>query len=331
VEYRRLGKSDLEVSLLGLGAWQLADPEYWGADSDVDCEGTVRAALDAGINFFDTAEGYGDGESERVLEKALGDRRNEAIIASKVLPEHCAPADLKSACEQSLERLDSDYIDLYQIHWPPREVPCADVFGAAEELRAAGKIREIGVSNFGPQDIEDWMHVGGAVSNQLGYNLAARMIEYEIVPACRKHGLGVIAYMPLLQGILAGRWESIEEIPMKRRRFRHFSATREGTRHGEAGHEDFLMDMLSDLRYYAERKGVSMAALCLWWLTVQPGVSSIIVGARKPEQLQRNIDAVDLKLGPVAHADLNELSGPLKEALGRNADLWEGIQHSRIR
>jgi len=223
MEHRKLGSSDLHVSVLAFGAWQLGDPDYWGAHQAADGEAAVRAAIDAGIDLFDTAEGYGAGESERALGRALGSKRDKVLIASKVSASHCAPHRLRNACENSLRNLATDRIDLYQIHWPFRDVPFQDAYAEMARLKEEGKIREIGLSNFGPKDIDAWMAAGTCASNQLGYNLAFRAIENEIVPACTDHRLGILAYMPLLQGILAYRWQSPDELPPSRRRTRHFS------------------------------------------------------------------------------------------------------------
>ena len=190
MRYRRLGSSELEVSVLSFGAWQIGDAGYWGADDETDAEAAVSAAIEEGINLFDTAEMYGTGESERVLGRVLGARRGEVYIASKVLPEHCSAAGVRQACEDSLRRLGTDVIDLYQVHWPCREVAFEETYGALKTLQEEGKIREIEVSNFGRADLEAWMGAGGCVSDQLGYNLLFRAIEDEIVPACQAHEVG---------------------------------------------------------------------------------------------------------------------------------------------
>ncbi|HPO17231.1 MAG TPA: aldo/keto reductase [Candidatus Hydrogenedentes bacterium] len=331
MRYRPLGKSGLMVSVVSFGSWQIGDPEYWGPDVEVDAEAAVHTAIDEGINLFDTAEMYGGGESERVLGKILGARRKEVFIATKVSPDHCAPEMLRQSCEGSLSRLGTDYIDLYQVHWPSRETPFEDTYAALEELRSAGKIREIGVSNFGPEDLQRWMSIGSAVCDQVGYNIVFRAPEYEVMPACRKLGLGTLAYMPLMQGVLAGRWKTIEDIPPARRRTRHFSSKRAGTRHGEKGCEDLLMKTVGHLVRISETLEIPMAALCLSWLLAQPGVTSAILGARNPRQIKLNLATANLDLGPAIMAHLNEISAPLKSRLGANADLWLGVDDRRIR
>ena len=331
MQYRRLGNTDFEVSVLSFGAWQLGDPEYWGPDADVDGERAVAAAIDGGVNLFDTAEMYGNGASEEALGKALGSKRGEVLIASKFLPDHAAPDQLRASCEASLQRLGTDYIDLYQVHWPVRDVPLEEVCATLAALRDEGKIRAIGVSNFGREDLSAWLELGGAASNQLGYNLGFRAIEYDIVPLCRREKVGILCYMPLMQGLLTGRWTTVDEIPMLRRRTRHFSRDREGTRHDAPGCEDLLMETVLQLGRFSEAIGVPLATVSLCWCVAQPGVSSVIVGGRKPGQVERNLAAADLDLGPAAAAQLNEISGPLKYELGRNADMWLSGENARIR
>lgn len=344
MRFRTLGNSGLKVSVLSFGAWQLGDPGYWGPLTMSQATDTVRAAVDHGINLFDTAEVYGAGESDRVLGQALGADRKRVFIATKILPQNCTAERLRAACEANLKRLNTDYIDLFQIHWPFRQRPVRDTQGkplavepnvieACEVLRALqgeGKIRHIGLSNFGREDMKDWFFQGTAESNQIGYNIVSRAVEYDVVPASRSNQLGILAYMPLLQGLLAVQWEKVEEIPIARRRTRHFAGHRDGVRHGGSGHEGMLMETVQSLREFSAAIGVPMATMCLCWVLAQPGITSAIIGARKPDQLVRNLRAASLDLGPAGIARLNEISGPLKLAMGRNADLWQDAGTSRI-
>lgn len=329
VQYRSLGKSGLEVSTLAFGAWQIGDAQYWGTDDQADYEAAVRTAVDAGITLFDTAEMYGAGQSEIALGRALGASREHVLIASKVSVEHAAPDAVRRACEQSLQRLGTDRIDLYQIHWPARDVPFEDTCGALEQLRCEGKIRAIGISNFGVADMAQWFRAGDCVSNQLGYSLAFRAIEHDILPACRARQIGVLAYMPLLQGILSCRWKTIDEMPPSRRRTRHFAPGRPGVRHTESSREPELLALLDGLASLAAEVGHAPATLALAWLIAQPGITAVLVGARNPRQLQRNLAAAVLQLPPDVTQKLDTLSTPLKTALGNNPDHWDTV--SRIR
>ncbi|MGI6139753.1 MAG: aldo/keto reductase [Candidatus Hydrogenedentales bacterium] len=330
MHYKTLGKSALKVSIISFGAWQIGDPEFWGDDNETDVDGVVGAAIDAGINLFDTAEIYGDGQSEEILGKALRGRRDKVYIASKASTDSCTPDKLRTACENSLRRLGVDHMDLYQVHWPFTAAPYEEIIPVLEKLQQEGKIREIGVSNFGPKNLKNWMKNGSAVSNQIGYNILFRAPEYEMIPACRRHNLGVLVYMPLMQGLLSGRYKDLDDIPMLRRRTRHFSALRDGTRHGEGGHESILQDTLDEIMDFSEAINIPMSVVSLCWVMAQPGISSVIIGARKTQQLLANLKAANLNIGPAAIAQLNEYSFRLKCVMGKNCDMWESDENSRI-
>jgi len=330
MRYRKLGTSDLTVSVIAFGAWQIGDPAYWGDDAQADAEATVHAAIDEGINLFDTAEMYGGGQAEEALGRVLGARRGDVYVATKVFPDHCAPADLRKACEASLARLGMDYVDIYQVHWPFRHVPFADAYGELARLRDEGKIRHIGVSNFGRQDLDDWMAAGDCVSNQLGYSILFRAIEHEVVPACQDHGVGILAYMPLLQGLLSGRWTRADEMPQSRRRTRHFAGDRPGVRHGEPGCEELTFATIGQLAAVAEELDTTLPALALAWVLAQPGITAAIMGMRKPGQLHANLEAVDLALTPDMLAKLETITAPLKKCLGPNPDMWLSGDNARI-
>ncbi|GAB4564505.1 MAG: aldo/keto reductase [Anaerolineae bacterium] len=323
MEYRRLGRTDIEVSVIAMGCWGLAGGGTWGPQDEEESIATVLAALEAGINFFDTAEGYGRGLSETILGKALKGRRHEAVIATKVSTSHLAPDDVRQACEGSLRRLGTDYIDLYQIHWPSREVPIAETLGAMERLREEGKIRAIGVSNFGVKDLTALLEVGRCETNQLPYSLLWRAIEYEILPVCVEHEIGVLCYSPLAQGLLTGKFRSADEVPPGRARTRHFRGDRPEARHGEPGAEEETFAAIASIREICERIERPMAEVSLAWLLARPGVASVIAGARRPEQIRQNAKAAELKLAPEVVNELTSVTEALKQRLGPNPDMWQ--------
>jgi aryl-alcohol dehydrogenase-like predicted oxidoreductase len=182
VNYKTLGKTEIDVSEFALGCWPFAGGKVWGPQDDDVSIATVHAALDKGINFFDTAEGYDDdSHSEEVLGLALTGRLTEAVIATKISPPHLVPGLVDEACEASLRRLRTDTIDLYQIHWPNHNVPIEDSLEALIKLRDAGKIRSIGVCNFGVNDLSSALKSADIVTDQLPYNLLWRPIEVENV------------------------------------------------------------------------------------------------------------------------------------------------------
>jgi len=191
-----------QLPVLGLGTWHMGErPERRRDESDA-----IRFAIDNGMHLIDTAEMYGDGAAEELIGEALGGRRPEAFIVSKVLPHHATRRGTVAACENSLRRLGTDYLDLYLLHWPGA-VPLDETLEAFESLRRAGKIRHWGVSNFDTQDMEELLALrggNGVAANQVLYNLTRRGIEFDLLPWCRQHTLPVMAYSPLEQGRLAG-------------------------------------------------------------------------------------------------------------------------------
>ncbi|MHB0874865.1 MAG: aldo/keto reductase [Anaerolineae bacterium] len=328
MRYTNLGRTGFSVSVLALGCWSFGGGPYWGDRDEADSIRTVKGALDEGINFFDTAEMYGDGYTEILLGKGLAGRRQQAIIASKVSAAHLAYDEVHKACEASLSRLNTDYIDLYQIHWPNRDVPIAETMAALESLKSQGKIRAIGVSNFGVGDLRDVMAVGRIESDQLPYSLIWRAIEYEVLPECRKHDVGVLCYSPLAQGLLSGNYSCADDVPEGRACTRHFADSRPGTRHGEPGCEIETFNAVSAIKAIADEEAVPMANLSLAWLLAQPGITAAIVGARNPTQLRSNVQATELALDGVA-TRLSEVTAALREKFGPNPDMWQSDSRYR--
>ena len=329
MKYQKLGHSDIEVSVLALGCWPFAGGKVWGEQDDQVSIATVHAALDAGINFFDTAEGYENGHSERVLGLGLEGRRQEAVIATKVSGGHLSAAGIVKACEQSLKHLRTDYIDLYQIHWPNWDIPIAETMGALEQLREQGKVRTLGVCNFGPVDLGDLLAAGFIVSNQLPYSLLWRVIEREIQPLCVQHQIGIICYSPLMQGLLTGRYASADEVPEGLARTRLYAKDRPMSGHGEPGCEAEVFEAIAAVRQIAKEAGASMAEVALAWVRQQAGVTSLLVGARTPEEVAWNLPAVDVTLPDGVIRRLSEATEDVKAKLGNNPDMW--MAPSRMR
>jgi len=325
VKYRRLAKTDLDVSVVAFGCWGIVGGFNWGPQEESDSLEALRAAFDAGVNFFDTAEAYGNGKSEQLLAKALLDARDEIVIASKVSPNHFAPDELVKACERSLRNLRTDRIDLYQLHWPSRDIPLAETLGVLEKLREQGKIRFYGVSNFGPGTLGECERAPQTISsNQLAYNLLFRAIEYEILPMCVREGISVLCYSPILQGLLTGKFAAADDVPEDRARTRHFSRARPQARHGEDGAETETFAAIAQVRLIAEELRQPMADVSLAWLLAQEGVTAVLAGGRNADQARRNTRAGELILPPEAVARLSEATDALKLKLGPNADMWQG-------
>jgi myo-inositol catabolism protein IolS len=320
VEYRKLGKTDIDVSLLCLGCMGLV-----GDDQDEkDSIAAIHASLDAGVNFFDTARAYQRGRNEELLGRVLGSRRSEVVIATKL--NGVMPEQIKTQCEESLQRLRTDYIDLYQVHWPEPGADLGAMLGALVKLQQEGKIRAIGVSNFGMSYMEELASLPGRVeANQLQYNLAWRPIEHEIQPFCVEHDVSILCYSPLNMGLLTGKFTCADEVPSERAQHRLFSSTRPNSCHTEAGCEDAVFRMLGQVDEIADSLGEPTGNVAMAWLAARTGVTSIIAGARTADQADQNAAFVDLNLPESILSELTAASDPIKAYAGRNADQWESV------
>lgn len=334
MQMRTCGKSGIEVSVLGIGCWSFGggEQDYWGKQEQDDANDVVAAALDCGINYFDTAEAYNDGRSEEALGTALKGRREQAVISTKVGPDNAQPAVLREHCEASLKRLGTDYVDIYYVHWPITKHSAQDAFDTLTALKAEGKIRSICVSNFGVEQLTEALQTGAQIDlNQLAYSIITRAIEVELVPLCMRNQIGVVPYMALMQGLLTGKYRTVEEIPPNRRRTRHFRGDVPPARHGEPGAEQETMHVVNTMREIAQEIGVPMEHLSLSWAMAKPGITSVLVGARDREQIESNARAAEVAMTPKLLKRLDDLSQPLLEKLGANCDYWQGGENSRTR
>lgn len=344
-----IGKSRIEISALGMGCWSYGGGSYWGSQAQKDVNDLVSLALDRGINYFDTAEVYNDGESERSLGAALKGRRHEAVIGSKVSTSNTRPADLRRHCENSLRRLQTDYMDIYMLHWPvnrksiehftddpelinnPPTVEAA--FATLTDLKKEGKIREIGVSNHGVGQMEEVLAVCPDIAvNELPYNLISRAIESEILPFCAEKGIGVLGYMAFQQGVLTGAFQELSGLTPAQAHSRHFHFSRGGdmARHTEKGAEKEIIGVLEAVSAVANALCVSPAAVSLSWAMMNKGISNTLVGSRDCRQLLSNIEAAELVLPPEYYSLLNDASLPVLEVLGNNPDFYQNREESRI-
>jgi aryl-alcohol dehydrogenase-like predicted oxidoreductase len=301
MERRQIGS--LEVSVIGLGCNNFGGRLDAGATARV-----VHAALDAGVTLFDTAELYGQGRSEEYLGRALRGRRQSAVIATKFgyktapANDRGQPGNVRRAVDASLQRLGTDVIDLFQLHSPDPTTPIADTLGALDELVHAGKVREIGCSNFSAaqlREAETAVQPAHArfVSVQNEYSLMHREPEPEVIPECERFGLAFIPYYPLASGLLTGKYRAGRPVP-------------KGTRLGEGDDElsEESLAVVEELVHFAESKGHTLLELAIGWLLAHPIVASVIAGATKPEQVQGNAAAAGWKMTPEERAAIDALA-----------------------
>ena len=293
MERRRLGGTDLELSVIGLGTWVFGG--RWGGADDAASLAACHAAIDAGVNWIDTADIYGQGRAERIVGQAVRDRRDEVIVATKggVAWEFDPPNPLRiwreasadylhMSCDRSLEALGLDVIDLYQVHWPVGGVPAEETISAMLELRDAGKVRAIGVSNYHLPDLEAAGAVAQIDSYQPGYHLMRRDIEAGELPWCGEHGVGVIAYGPLAHGLLTGKMTADTTFGAD-----DWRATSELFADDAFADRIALVGELETIADEAGRPG-GVAELAVAWVLRRPEVTAAIIGARDADQANRN-------------------------------------------
>jgi aryl-alcohol dehydrogenase-like predicted oxidoreductase len=291
MEMRRIGS--LEVSAIGLGC-----NNFGGRIDEEATAKVVGAALDSGINFFDTADVYGGTKSEEFLGRALGARRDEVVIATKFgiklndqRPGGARPEYIRQAVEDSLSRLGTDRIDLYQLHRPDPEAPIAETLHALDELVRAGKVREIGCSNFSADQLREAELAAGSgarfVSVQNEYSLLRREPENGVIAECERQGLAFLPYFPLASGLLTGKYRQGQPAP-------------EGTRLAGARSASQLseenLSKVETLIAFAESRGHTILELACSWLLMRPTVASVIAGATRPEQVRANVAAAGWRL-----------------------------------
>ena len=308
--------------MLTLGCMSFDNAMTFGYQEEKDSIDTIKEAVKLGINFFDTAEMYGDGVTEEILGKAVADCKNSVVIASKFNPPHNGYDDVITACENSLKRLNRDYLDLYQIHWPNDDIPIEDTMLALLKLQEQGKIREIGVCNFGKIDISKVLGYNVIATNQMPYNLFMRGIEFEILPLMIENGVGLLTYSSLAQGLLSGKYKTADEFPQSRARTRIFSTEREFASHGEPGCEGDVFEALAKIEVIAAEVGCPMSDLAIAWLLSQPGMTSVIAGGRTPAQVTENAKGAEVTLSADVVKALNDATDKVKQYIGTNPDPW---------
>ncbi len=313
MEYRILGKSGLSVSVIGYGASGIGGERFWSTEGEENSIRSIEKAIDLGINFYDTAPLYGFGYSEELLGKVLHEKRKDVIIATKCglrwkkeeiksIERISTRESILEEIELSLQRLRTDHIDLYQVHWPDENTPIEETMETLLNIQKSGKIRFIGVSNYSIDQMQECLKYGQIVSLQPMYSMLERDIEKERLPFCIENNIGIICYSPLASGVLTGKYD-------ENTRFEDWRG------HNIIG--NFTGDVyvahikkVKELKKIARKHDKTLAQLAINWLLHQKGVTTAIVGVKNPNQVEQNIGAVGWK---IPDNDSNEILDILNE------------------
>jgi len=309
MEQTRLGRTDLLVSRICFGTWQFGGD--WGEVDRDEALAAIRSAREAGINFFDTAQGYGFGMSEQILSEGLGDElrthRADLVIATKGglrpdgddLLRDSSPGWLRQGVEESLGHLGVDHIDIYQVHWPDSDTPFEETAGALAELVREGKIRHVGVSNFSTAQMAELDRSISVETTQPPYHLFRRDFEHEELPWCREHEVGVLVYGPLAHGLLSGRFQPGDTLPD--------DDWRSGTDLFSGDAFERNLEVVARLEQIAEAHGHTVAQLAVAWTLARPGVHCAIVGARRPAHIEGTAAAAGAELSDGDMEEIDEV------------------------
>ncbi|MBD1933367.1 MULTISPECIES: aldo/keto reductase [Cyanophyceae] len=317
MQTRSLGTSEIQITPIIMGTWQ-AGKKMWVGIEDADTIKAIRAAFDAGITTVDTAEVYGEGHSEQIVAQALSDVRDKAVYATKVFANHLKYDQVIEACDRSLKNLNTDYIDLYQIHWPAGTfkseiVPIEETMNALNHLKEQGKIRAIGVSNFNRAQLEEAAQYGRIDSLQPPYSLFWRWVEKDLTPYCVENNISIVAYSPLAQGLLTGKFEPGHKFDPQDNRAKN--------KLFQGENYDRAQSALDKLRPIAERHECSLAQLALAWLIAQPQANAI-AGARNEQQAVDNAKAGDINLSADEAQQIDAIGRIVTDHLDDNPVMW---------
>ena len=315
---RSLGTTDIQITPILMGTWQ-AGKKMWAGIDDEESIKAIQAAVEAGITTIDTAEVYGEGHSEQIVAQAVGKIRDRLVYASKVFANHLKYDEVIEACDRSLTNLKTDYLDLYQIHWPSgsfgnEEVPIEETMQALNKLKEDDKIRAIGVSNFNRAQLEEASQYGRIDSLQPPYSLFWRKIEQDAVPYCVEHNISVLAYSSMAQGLLTGKFKPGHEFAKEDHRSANVLFQGENFERAQ--------NALEQLKPIAEKHNCTLAQLSLAWLIAQPQTNAI-AGARTAEQAKDNAKAASVDLSSEELQEIDRIGRQVTEPLDDNPVMWD--------
>jgi aryl-alcohol dehydrogenase-like predicted oxidoreductase len=322
MQMRQLGSTDLKLTTVGLGTWAMGGPwQYgWGPQDDDEAIGAIRAALDSGINWIDTAPAYGLGHSEEMIGKVLKQTKAKPFIATKCgilwnqKKEKVTCLERRSVrreCDDSLKRLGVDVIDLYQIHWPDPEEQIEQAWEEMAKLADEGKVRHIGVSNFSIEQIERVRKIHPVASLQPPYSMLHREVEDGLLEYCAQLNIGVVAYSPMQRGLLTGKFsqQRLASLPLDdhRRRNADFQEPRFSA----------ALELVEQLQEIAGRNGRTCAQLALSWVLRRSEVTAAIAGARRPDQIAETVQASDWNLSAKDADEIEQLLGKFEKKVSK--------------
>jgi methylglyoxal reductase len=322
MRYRVLGQSGIEASVVAFGAWAVGG-WWWGGADDSESVAAIRRALDLGINLVDTAPVYGMGHSEEIVGKAIKGRRDEVVLATKCglvwhvdrgnhffhqsgksVRRYLGAESIRYEVEQSLRRLQTDYIDLYHTHWQDSTTPIAETMGTLLELKQEGKIRAIGVSNATVEQMDEYRKAGPLDADQEKYSMLDRHLDEAQLPYCERENVAVLAYSPLAQGLLTGKVAA--DRPLAEGDYRaddpRFSVE----------NRKRMLAFLEEIRPVADAHGATLAQLALVWTLARPGLTHALAGARNPAQVDENAGAGDMELSAQEMAQIDDALAGLR-------------------
>ena len=310
METTLLGRTGISVSRLCAGSWQVSG---WASSNDEGFKKTLSHAIACGINFIDTAEIYGDGHAERLVGQVIKSCRDKVVIATKFSHTNSRPKQIRKALEGSLKRLATDYVDLYQQHWPPKAPPLQETIDELVKLKKEGKIRAIGVSNWMEPEWGEIKDPSVIESLQPCYSLLWRVIEKEVLPLCLRHNIAVIPYSSLCQGFLTGRFRKISEIP---------DDWRQKNKYRAPAMFEKMLKVLTVMDSLAGKYDKPLSAIALRWLLDKPGITAPIVGASRPEQVDENLKALNWHLEKADWEALSAASAGVSDGIGPHESMW---------
>jgi myo-inositol catabolism protein IolS len=317
MQTRQLGTTTIQVTPILMGTWQ-AGKSRWVGIEDKESIAAIRAAVESGITTIDTAEIYGEGHSEQIVAAAVSDLRDQLVYVTKVFPTHLQHDQVISACENSLKNLQTDYIDLYFIHWPAgafnsKVVPIEETMAALAKLKEQGKIRAIGVSNFSQAQLAEAAQYGRIDGLQIPYSLFWRYVEQEAQPYCIDQQIMILAYSPLAQGLLTGKFGPQHQFDSE--------DNRAGNKLFLGDHYSRAQTALDQLRPIAERKNITLAQLALAWVMAQPQTVAI-AGARNAAQAHDNAQAAQVTLSESELVEIDAIGRGVTDHLDENPLMW---------